>query len=290
MSNLWRIVRKLLGQPDFVLAFAILGISAIGLNVCTDYLKLHYRKQAVPLRVAALGSDAGIPATLGKWVLVSRDKPLDPDIEHILGTDKYIFRQYVNSEVIGESRIHQLLEMSAEDRDKALGNIQTEFPNAVVHVGLTYYTGMVDTVAHIPDRCFLADGFEVTNYDTMSKRALGNYSDGSPRVLDYRLINFEDQSGRGRIPRNVAYFFNVNGNYVSDPLGVRRSLQNLFERYGYYAKVELMASGTLPGPGETANQARERSTAAMEDLLVRLLPEVERCLPDWAALHPPGAK
>ena len=51
MSNFWRILRKLLGQPDFVLAFAILGVSAIGLNVCTDYLKLHYRKQAVPLRV-----------------------------------------------------------------------------------------------------------------------------------------------------------------------------------------------------------------------------------------------
>src|SRR6185312_7996521 len=146
------------------------------------------------------------------------------------------------------------------------------------------------TVAHIPDRCFLADGFEVTKYDTRRGRTLGSYADGKPRVLDYRLINFEDESGRGRTSRNVAYLFHVDGHYESDPLGVRRSLQNLFEPYGYYAKVELMGMGAIPKAGETSEQARQRSIAAMEDMLSSLLPEVERCLPDWAAIHAPKAK
>ena len=34
---------------------------------------------------------------MGPWVQVSIDQPLDPDIEHTLGTDQYIFRDYVDS-------------------------------------------------------------------------------------------------------------------------------------------------------------------------------------------------
>jgi hypothetical protein len=286
--KLKRVLRKLFGQPDFVLAFGILAVSAAGLNFCTDYLKLHYRKQAVNLRVSALDAGDGIPARFGKWVQVDVDKPLDPDTEHILGTSKYVFRRYVNSELAGAARVQSVL--AADDREKALAELQAQYPQAVLHVSITYYTGLVDTVAHIPDRCFLADGFEVANYDTRRGRPLGTYVDGSPRTLDYRLINFEDESGRGRAPTNVAYLFNVNGHYESDPLGVRRSLQNLFERYGYYAKVEVMAPGQPPHAGQTPEEARRESTVVIEDLLSSLLPEVERCLPDWAALRAPAAQ
>ena len=298
MSVAIRVLRKLFAQPDFVLAFAILGVSALGLNVCTDYLKLHYRKQAVPMRVSALDASDGIPTRMGKWVQVDVDPPLDPDVEHILGTTKYVFRHYANSDVIDPARIEGIRAMDGSKgkdnapspRDVALAQLQAEFPQAVLHVSITYYTGMVDTVAHIPDRCFLADGFEVTHYDTLRGRTLGTYADGSPRTIDYRLINFEDDSGRGRASKNVAYLFHVNGHYEPDPLGVRRSLQNLFEPYGYYAKVEVMSAGEAPRPGESPEQARRRSTAAIEDLLTSLLPEVERCLPDWQALHAPAAK
>jgi hypothetical protein len=288
--TLKRIFQKLIGQPDFVLAFIILGVSALGLNFCTDYLKLHYRKQAVALRVSALDAADGLPRTMGKWVQVSRDEPLASDVEHILGTSKYVMRTYVNSDEVGLEKARELIDLSKLDRDKELGTIQLEHPAAIVRAAVTYYTGLVDTVAHIPDRCFLADGFEVTKYDTRHARALGAYADGTPRVLDYRLINFEDGSGRGRTSQNVAYLFHVNGHYESDPLGVRRRLQNLFEPYGYYAKVELMGTGAIPNAGEMPEQAWQKSTAAMEDMLSSLLPEVERCLPDWAALHATTAK
>ena len=266
-------------------------MSALGLNICTDYLKLHYRKQAVPMRVSALDAGDGIPARMGKWVQVDVDPPLDSETEHILGTSKYVFRRYANADVVGAQRIEQIRGLEDKDaKNKALFELEAQYPNAVLHVSVTYYTGMVDTVAHIPDRCFLADGFEVSKYETLKNRTLGAYADGSPRTLDYRLINFEDESGRGRAARNVAYFFHVNGHYEPDPLGVRRSLQNLFERYGYYAKVEVMSAGEAARAGQTPGGARQESTDAIEDLLKSLLPEVERCLPDWAALHAPVAK
>src|SRR5579864_1501540 len=155
-------------------------------------------------------------------------------------------------------------------------------PQAVMHLGITYYTGLVDTVAHIPDRCYIGDGFDVSSYQTIENQKLGD------RRLSFRYISFDDQTGRGRVSRKVAYFFHVNGHYESDPLGVRRTLQNLLEPYGYYAKVELMTESPNPGllPGEPAPaQSDDRSLAAMENFLTALLPDLERCLPDWEQVH-----
>ena len=69
--------------------------------------------------------------------------------------------------------------------------------------------------------------------------------------LKYRLIGFDDQTGQGRLGQHVGYFFSANGEYTEDPLQVRRLLQNLMERYGYYAKVEMMA--TLGDPDHPQN-------------------------------------
>jgi hypothetical protein len=86
-----------------------------------------------------------------------------------------------------------------------------------------------------------------------------------------RFINFEDQSGAERISRSVAYFFHVNGGYESDSLAVRRRLQNLFEKYGYYAKVELM----------TLDPDHDRSARTMTSFLGAALGEVESSFPNW---------
>ena len=290
MSGGWRkVVRKLIGQPDYVLAVMLLGGAAVLLNFSTDYLKLHFRKEKVELRVARLDGPHGIPARLGKWLQVSHDKPLDPDIEHILGTSQYVQRTYVNTAATDPDTIRQLTDSSGADRDKVLFALQAQHPEAVVNIGIFYYTGLVDTVAHIPERCYIADGFDVTSYEEEKDQKLGSYADGRERTLGFRYLNFEDQSGRNRVNTNVAYLFHVDGHYESDPLGVRRSLQNLLERYGYYAKVELMTISPALSP-QAREQSRQQSLTAMADLLRSLLPEFERCLPDWEKLHASPAR
>src|SRR4029453_14047019 len=91
----------------------------------------------------------------------------------------------------------------------------------------------------------------------------------------------------GRVGRNVAYFFHCNGEYEPSSIGVRGKLQNLFERHGYFAKVELMTDA--PGrqrarPRANEEEGPQKSIEAMTDLLTVALPEIERCLPDWAAV------
>ncbi|HUB26938.1 MAG TPA: hypothetical protein VL992_16045, partial [Tepidisphaeraceae bacterium] len=155
---------------------------------------------------------------------------------------------------------------SSDERHRLLQGIQMKKPQAVVNLGLTYYTGLVDTVAHIPERCYIADGFEPTSTPATPVWTLAN-----GRKLKVRFINFEDQSGASRISRSVAYFFQVNGRYEDNPEGVRFSLQNLFAKYGYYAKVELM----------TLDPSSVESAHTMTAFLSSAMGELEKTLPDW---------
>jgi hypothetical protein len=150
-------------------------------------------------------------------------------------------------------------------------------------MAVTYYTGLVDTVAHIPDRCYIADGFEPSEYETpswdMGSGRLGKAPGEDPKV-GVRFINFEDQTAAGRVTRRVAYFFFADGRYVSDPIDVRTILQNLRYKHGFYSKVELM----------TILKDHDQSAKIMSDFLKVALPEVEKCLPDWNKVELQGVK
>jgi hypothetical protein len=90
-------------------------------------------------------------------------------------------------------------------------------------------------------------------------------------------------TGAGRVDRDVAYLFHVNGQYESSNVGVRNQLANLLQRKSYFAKVELMTSGR-PVAVAQRGAAQKNSRAAFDDLLTAVLPEVERCLPDWKTI------
>lgn len=270
------VLRTLIRQSRFLAAAGVLLVCAAGFNAAARSLQLHFRKQPVPLAVKALDDKAeGIPAKLGgRWVQVTDDQPLSGDVEHALGTKQYVMRTYVNLEAAHRT------EAELADRDPRriaglLGDLQARKPEAIIRVAITYYTGLVDTVAHIPDRCMVADGYQPTDYKVIG--VPDDSANSVKRDAKFRFITFEDITGRSRVTRNVGYFFHVNGRYEENPLGVRATLQDLFQTYGYYAKVELMTE--QPGRGDAA--ASERSSAAMKDFLTALLPEVERCLPDW---------
>ena len=289
MTRWVTLFRRLLAQPDFLVAVVVLGIAAAGLGAATEFLQLHFKKEAVSLTKKL---NEGIPPLVGEWVQVTNDEGLKSEVEEVLGTDQYINRTYVDRRQIEPSLVEKLKDMGGGEREQALSEIIKKTPEAVMHLHVAYYTGKADTVAHIPDRCYVADGFEVSNYET-EQRQFGLYPSGKERAASYHYINFEDQTGEGRMTRNVAYLFHVNGHYESDALGVRRSLQNLIEKYGYYAKVELMTQSPSQAEMQTPMReraAKDRSLAAMDDFFAAVLPGVEKCLPDWDALHAPRGK
>jgi hypothetical protein len=293
---------------SFLLAVGVLVVAAVGLNTAARALEMYFKKLPVPLRHRLDDATAGVPKQLGSWVSVQQTSSLDEDVQHTLGTRDFVFRTYVNTRVAGEDVVKRLVELGeeaekydesveSEAREKklkmvewhaALRRVQAANPEAVISLNVTFYTGMVDTVAHVPDRCMVADGYEPK--DTRSEKVVaGAYPDSTPREVEMRVATFEDQTGHGRVARNVAYFFHCNGEYTPNAVDVRGKLQNLFEKYGYYAKVEMMTDdpGRQRDPGDQ-DAKTSKSIEAMADLLASALPEVERCLPDWHAVKGTG--
>lgn len=255
-----------------------------------------------------------------RWIQVSRDEPMEIATEEILGTKEHVDRAYVNlGEILRIQRsidprdsdlqaalwgdgqharapfeslrrsdppatlvkfLGTLPSKPAKERNQVLGELGFVLPEAVIHMSAAYYTGLVDTVAHIPDRCYVADGFQPTNYDNVKSFQCGKFPNGKPRDIAFNFIHFDDQTGKGRASRYVGYIFHVNGQYATNPLEVRKELQNLFQKYGYYCKIEL-ATGAIASPGAPPQAADARAEAAMKDFFAAALPEFETRLPDW---------
>ena len=258
--TLGQALRLAFSSKPFVIAVVVMSLSAGGLWAATRYMEMHFRKFPVvlnrPLEM--------VPQQMGHWVQVSTDQPLESDIEDTLGTKKYIFRDYVDTRLMDADKLAKLLAKDTQDRRRMLTDFEMNSPRAVIHLAVTYYTGMVDTVSHVADRCYIADGYAPTEYELRKWKL----SDGAQ--VEVRFINFEDATGfASRVPKNVAYFFQVNGVMESSPSAVRFRLQNLFNDRSYYAKVELM----------TLLRNREDSAKVMTDFLSQVYPEIKKCLP-----------
>jgi hypothetical protein len=262
--------KRSLRRPLFVFAAVVLLLAAVGLNASVRFMQLHFKK--LPVELARPLST--VPDRLGPWVQVSPNQTLDPELQDVLGTDKYIFRDYVDTRIAGTEVASLFKDKSQVERQQLLGRIRQNNPKAVVNLSVTYYTGMMDTVAHVPDRCYVADGYEPKSYDEVDwliRRPPGSSPLDPPQPVKVRYINFEDQTGVSQVTRSVSYFFKVNDHFECSPLGVRRTMQNLLEKYGYYCKVETM----------TLINHKEESARVMTEFLSFALPEIEKALPDW---------
>ena len=283
--------RRLYLQPAFLAAVGVLGLAALGLNATTQALQVHFKKLPVPLRVKLDDPNNGVASTLGFWHKVTEQVSLNPDLQHELGTDQFVFRQYADvRKIIDKSRLEELNGKDERKQQILLRRIMDEFPNSVVTLNITYYTGLADRVTHIPDVCMVAGGYRPASYKVVNDKdgATFKLPDGSERFVPFRFINFEDETGRGQVPTRVVYFFDCNGSYEESPQAVRAKLQDLRERHGYYAKVELMITDfSMMGRAvseDADDPAAKRSLDQMRDLIASALPDIERCLPDWAAV------
>ncbi|MBC7784191.1 MAG: hypothetical protein H7144_10155, partial [Burkholderiales bacterium] len=171
----------------------------------------------------------------------------------------------------------KFLAASLEQREKLLTEAKMPVdPRGRLKFALTYYTGSSDTVPHVPERCFAADGWKPDKFTVPTWSVLPR-DDKSLRGVEVRMMNFEDQiASRSFRPMQVCYFFQVNGTYEQDPIfGVRKRLQKLTERSAYFAKIELVTGLSDPKSAEPV----------MQDFLTHAMPDIERVLPDWQKVN-----
>jgi hypothetical protein len=254
----------------------ILLAAGVGLNASVAALELSFRKEPVPLRAPV----ASIPAQLGPWIQLSADTKLSSEVEQTLGTQDYIQRVYVDRRLADPgvlARWEAAQVRTPELREELYQSVLARSPLAVMRLHVAYYTGAVDTVPHIPERCMLAGGFDPVGRTQADLRIEGR------DPLRVSFVQFQERAGHAQpMTFSVAYLFQVNGDWEHDAItGVRRRLQDLTERYAYFAKVELMTQG----PQTPAAEAQR----VMADFLTHAVPEIERVLPEWSAVVAPKA-
>ncbi|MBU0638737.1 MAG: hypothetical protein KKB50_07725 [Planctomycetes bacterium] len=240
----------------------ILLATAATIEATSRWLGAHFRKLPVPLKkpLAAMNKDRLAPEY---GIHVVPPATIDEDTLESLGT-------------------HEYLRWNIVDRTREHGD-----PLCVANVFVTYYTGKPDMVPHVPDECMAAAGFDAVAAPTTEPIDVPGV--GAPdgkvplRVLTFRAAQRQRLAEIGRasdqsVGPTAMYFFHTNGRYATTRNQVRYILGDLFERYAYYAKIEVSFSDY----SFRKNAGREESLAAAGPLLRKLLPILlSDHLQDW---------
>lgn len=264
----------------FLAGCTALALGGLGFRVALGQLQVYLKKESVPLR-EPLDS---LPASIGSWKQVGKDSVFSDALIEELGTQNYLDRFY------------------AVDGDPSKGLMQ-------VHAA--YYTGMIDAVPHIPERCWNANGLVMRGQPMVRTIALGRkgwdesggpvqpgsgarYATAEVRdpitrsvqrvalplgTMEMTVTAFQDP----RNPKATAlggYLFIANGAVTPSALAVRNLSFKLSDRYAYYCKLQFSAQ--LPGNPEDALPKFDQMTT---ELLEQLLPHLMRCLPDWPTIE-----
>lgn len=261
-----------------IIACALLVICGVGFRSVVNALNIYLQKEPVPLR----DSLSNIGRTLGNWRTHGDDAVLDKATLEELGTDKYLDRHYV---------------WNGDGQPVAIA----------LHVA--YYTGMIDAVPHVPDRCLVAGGWDhvgqrasneswpIDDADWVDDPEHANRY-GEPHRFDsfrhwvtgekitvrmpslepgeqWELRVSELQHAKNPDRRLYAgYCFLANNCFTPTPEGVKLFAFDQRDQYSYYCKVQFVTEAHR-------HLDRERFLELTADLMDNLLPELMRCLPDW---------
>lgn len=277
--------RHALMNPAFLAAMLMLGAGAggIGTAITTLHVVLHKK----PVYAEDNRAVRAIPTETERWIQYGKDQEESADVVEELGTENYLTRTYVEKSPAPGAK-----------------------PRALqLHVA--YYTGMIDTVPHVPDRCFVGAGYSLVGgpWTTPVPLSGANWlpAEDLPaslkgRVYTTRLSHEFSTAGPGRrvnLPidlgpnqplsirvtsfsapngtsRTEGYFFIANGVAVDSAEKVRFKAFDLSTEYAYYLKVQVGTGGTGT-PEELAADAA--------DLLNDLLGEIMTCVPDWVRVE-----
>src|ERR1041384_7779484 len=136
-----------LRTPAFLVALLVLVGASLGMGAAIRYFKFTLVKNAIyPPGNRQLRS---LPRETASWMAVGPDTIEEGEVLETLGTENYLTRPYAR----------KLPAKPAKPGEEP----RVEFdPATILQVHLAYYTGMIDTVPHVPDRCFVAGGMQLS--------------------------------------------------------------------------------------------------------------------------------
>ena len=182
-------------------------------------------------------------------------------------------------------------------------NTNRTSPPLQLHI--TYYTGQVDAVPHVPDRCMVANGFVPLTPDPLtfplqidkSTWELDTHAtlDGVPYQIIEEWNALTKQEDVIRLPFGdfalrttefshpqigddhvfAGYFFIANGKTTPYPDKIRFLSFDRSSKHAYYCKIQFTMHGRR-------NFTTAQFVEIVSDFTSQMLPHIMECLPDWA--------
>jgi exosortase len=270
-------------RPSVVAAGGILMASALAIGSVIHVYQLHLQKDKI---YSESGLDVrSVPAETASWKRFRADTIFPLEIASELGTQNYLSRIYVAREAAPGAKTPEVLD-----------------------VHLAYYTGLLDAVPHVPERCFTGGGMalvggpwtvdipmnpanwlldEASSPPGQPSRAIylartPNQYSVKPgtrvalprgltpeRPLRLRVSQYTDQQGRSTW---AGYLFIANGGWTSSAEGVRELAFKFSDDYAYFLKLQFQSS-SVTSPDQLAMLAGSFLDDALADIML--------CVPDW---------
>jgi len=242
----------------FVIASVILATTAVGWSVAIDQLRLVINKQPVPWPDGVVVSEdfrlISLPDTLGPFEKVTGDGVLDknpdgtprldgqPDGEEILRKDVM--------ETLGVGTSFDELRRDRRRSNWYVSRIyrDTRKNSRYLYWQLmvTYYTGGMDRVPHVGERCLVAGGLTVTASERVDFKVPAARSPWDTS-LPFRRVQYERPGGPDmRDMQHAEYYtFSLNGRPEDSWTSVRRELAKPWRKYCYFAKIQFRPIGEV---------------------------------------------
>lgn len=269
-------------SPAYLTVLLVLVLAAIGMDSAVRGLNLHLTK--APIYAPGGRTLGSLPIETEHWIRAGiSDSNISAEVQKTLGTDNFISRRY-------------------RRKDQPAG----EEP-VVIELHAAYYTGQIDTVPHVPERCFVGGGWSRSAGSRVIEMPLDHggwlLDEAVPeaergRIYTVRLPNdHPDHPGvRVRLPRDAdqlkirvmrfvepsgatihsGYFFIANGGWTPTAEDVRLLSYRETDTYAYYMKVQFTS---------TQVGSEDELASAAASLLDDLLGDLMLCVPDWVEVE-----
>jgi hypothetical protein len=243
---------ELVSRKTFIRALVVAVVIAAGIltmHVIERAGHFTFVKRPMPLaRPLALLSKHFGPSE--RYIDEGYDENMEEAIVEVLGTRDYLLRTYRDTQKAGQ-------------------------PDELLKLNLNYYP-IGSASPHVPEICWAGSGMtEATSSRQIFEVPGVRRKDGSVVTLRVRLISFlpPGESETSNRLKNVAYLFNVNGEYVVTREEVVSRFWKASNLYAYHTKIEV----TVGDPRQFCSQ--EQARAAVADFLRASISQIEECLP-----------
>ncbi|MFB0986649.1 MAG: exosortase-associated EpsI family protein [Phycisphaerales bacterium] len=269
-------------KTAYVSLLIVMVIATVAFPLLIANLGIYLRKKPLDIRESL----SSIPTRLADWSQHGEDQQYGAEMVEELGTPIYLSRNYKRR-------------------------------NEMLNVHVAYYTGIIDDVPHIPERCWAANGNweRVTGYDGVKpisveidgaspsdvpvNRASGEQYDALSildpvtgvvqevylPVGDYQMTVVAVMPNAADPKRRQVggYFFIANGRISPSARGVKNLAFDPTEEYAYYCKVQFSYQSKITDRSQET--LVPEFLEIVEDVLPSLIPELVQCLPDWVEVE-----